>query len=121
MGVESTSITLNTINSGAAKELFDEAFKKILENIADENTKAKATRSIMLKISVTPSDDRGQATTTVEVKTSLAPIKPHSGTMLFSFNGTRVEAFAVSNPKQPSLPGLNDPEVFQKSANGERI
>lgn len=121
MGVESKSITLETINSGAAKDLFDEAFKKLLENIADENTKAKATRSITLKISVTPSDDRGQATTTLEVKTCLAPIKPHSGTMLFSFDGSKVEAFAVSNPKQPALPGLNDPEVFKQSANGERI
>lgn len=120
MGVESKTIALDTINSGAAKDLFDEAFKKLLENIADENTKAKAVRSITLKISVAPSEDRGQATTTVEVKTNLAPIKPHSGTVLFSFDGSRVEAFAVSNPKQPDLEGLNDPKVFAAAA-GERI
>lgn len=121
MGVESKKINLETINSGAAKDLFDEAFKKVLENIADENTRPTAIRSITLKFSVKPSEDRGQAATTVDVETKLAPIKQNSGTMLFSFDGDIVEAFAVSSPKQPDLEGLNDPKVFAAAAAGERV
>jgi hypothetical protein len=123
--VESKKITLDTLNGGAPIELFQEAWKKLVENVADENTKPNAVRSITLKVSVKPSEDRGRAETMVEVKENLAPMKPHSAAIVFSFDGSKVEAFAISNPKQPELSGIGavnaDPEVFEKAANGERI
>ena len=51
-------LTLANLARGAAIELFDEAFKKVLENIADPNTAAKAMRGIDLKVKIAPDEDR---------------------------------------------------------------
>jgi len=42
----------------------------------------------------------------VEVSHSFAPMKPHAGMVVFSSDGRNIEAFAVSQGKQPDLPGV---------------
>lgn len=53
--LDSDKISLITMEGGAAVDMFDRALKKVMANIADENTTMKA-REINLKVKVTPSD-----------------------------------------------------------------
>lgn len=95
-------ITLDTLNMGAARELFDAAWKRLLDNIADENTKATAVRSISITIKVKPSETRETANTTVGVKESLAPLNPHEHFVYFSTDGRNLHAY-TTDPKAPML------------------
>jgi hypothetical protein len=51
-------VSLVTIGGGAAVELFDDALKEALRNIADPNTEAKTPRDIVLKVRIRPSESR---------------------------------------------------------------
>lgn len=99
-------VSLETINSGAAIDLFEEEFSALLKNLSDVNTSPTKMRTITLKISVKPTENRGHAAVTIESSHSFAPIKPSSGMVAFSSNGQTVEAFAVDEPKQMELPGV---------------
>ena len=102
--IDCKPVSLETINSGAVFDFFEEEFKKVISNIADENTPAESVRSITLKISIKPSADRGRATTTVEASSRLASIKPNENIISFSFDGESVEAFTMDSGKQQELP-----------------
>ena len=114
-------VNLSTLNSGAALELFEEEFRKVLVNLSDENTKADATREIKLTIKIKPSKSREVATTQVSVTSKLAPIKPHEASILLSFDGTEVGAY-TTNPNQKELPyeegeAVNEIEKFKGAVN----
>lgn len=95
-------VTLDTLNMGAARELFEEAWRRLLSNIGDPNTKATAARTISIQVRVKPNEKRDSAVTTVAVKESLAPLNPHEHFVVFSTNGNEVQAF-TADPKQPEL------------------
>jgi len=97
-------VTLKSLNSGAALDLFESEFDKLLVNLADENTDAQKARTITLKLTVKPTANREQAITTVEVKSSLAPTKPHAGMVVFTSDGRNIEAYTVGQAKQLDLP-----------------
>ena len=103
--MEHEKVSLETINSGAAVDLFEEEFSALLKNLADVNTSPTKVRTITLKVSVKPTENRGQAAVTIESSHSFAPIKPSAGTVVFSSDGRNIEAFAVEEPKQLLLPG----------------
>lgn len=104
-------VTLDTLNMGAARELFEEAWRRLLVNVADDNTKPTAVRTLSLQIKVKPNDDRSSATTTVAVKESLAPLNPHEHFVIIGSDGKRVTAY-TADPKQQSL-GLEPGNVTQ--------
>jgi len=98
-------VSIDTLNNGAITDLFNEEFEKLLNNIADENTKSEVTRELKISVKVKPSKDRSQAVTTVSVTNKLAPIKPHEGSMVFSYDGEKLKAF-TSDVTQPELPNI---------------
>ena len=102
-------VSLSTINQGHVVDLFEEAMRKVMENIADENTPPTKERVITIKISVKPNEEREHAVTRVGVTTTLAPVKPSESIVLFSYDGSTARAY-VSNPKQEELP-LTDNRV----------
>lgn len=77
---------LSDLNFGAVNEQFARAWQEVLRNITDPATEAKKKRELKISISVVPSEDRGMATTTIDVKTVLAPVKQDSGSVIFDFN-----------------------------------
>ena len=95
-------VNLDTINKGAAKELFQEALGKVIANINDLNVPATAQRKITLEVTFEPNEDRQTVLTYVEVKTKLAPIKEHQDTMILAFQGNKQKAL-VHNVHQGSL------------------
>lgn len=99
-------VTLETLNGGAVKDLFDVALDKLLENIGDENTKADASREIRIVVSVKPDKQRATAVSKVAVTTKLAPVNPHESFVVLSSDGSRVMAY-TTDPKQNEL-GLGE-------------
>jgi hypothetical protein len=101
-------VTLDTLNMGAVRDLFEAAWERLLENIGDENTKAEAVRSIAITVKVKPNKNRDNAATVVAVTEKLAPLNPHEHFVVLSTDGRHVQAF-TANLNQPSL-GLEEHE-----------
>jgi len=80
-------MTLETLAGGAAGELFLHELERVAENILDVNTEADAVRSITLKVTIKPGDERGSAGVTVTCASKLGPQKGAATTM---FLGRRI-------------------------------
>jgi len=72
MSDEQEELTLDNIGGGVATELFAEELGKVLGNILDVNTSAKAKRAITLTATFSPMKGRDEVLVTVEVKSKLA-------------------------------------------------
>jgi hypothetical protein len=81
-------VNIFTVADGALVELFDEAWRQVLENIGDPNTEAEAVRRISLEISVVPSEDRSLAAVSVRPKVKLAATQGHSSAVFLSRDGS---------------------------------
>jgi len=106
-------VTLDTLNMGAARELFEAAWNRLLANIGDDNTKPTAVRSISITVKVKPNENRDSAATTVAVTDRLAPLSPHEHFVILGTDGHRVSAY-TADPKQQSL-GLDNTIPFARS------
>jgi len=67
-------VSLASISGGAVVERFDLALQEVLNNIIDPNTDAKKARTITLKFTVKPDEDREVCTVSIGSETKLAPI-----------------------------------------------
>jgi hypothetical protein len=107
-------ITLNDVNNGAVTELFEAEFKKLLNNLADEDTSWKKQRSITVSLKVKlNSEERTSAVSMVEVKTDLAPPKPNEEIIHLDFDGRQVTAHAMAQGKQLPLENITNIEEAQ--------
>ena len=61
--------------AGAVPERVQEAFKKVMDNILDPNTKATTKRSITVTYTFAPDEDRTDIRIGIEVKEKTAPLK----------------------------------------------
>jgi len=66
-------INLAFLAEGAAGELFDRQMAEVVKNMRDPNTNAKATRKIVLEVTIKPTADRGRADVSTQTKVTLAP------------------------------------------------
>lgn len=94
----SEQVSLDTLAAGAAVERFDYELRRVLENIADINTRADALREVSLKVKIKPNDDRSFAVIEILASSKLAPVG--SVTTSFHLNGERATEF---NPKQTTI------------------
>lgn len=95
-------LSLATLKGGAAIEMVDMALQELLENIIDPNTNATAKRSVTLKLSLAPDQERESMHIGIDVKSSFAPHES-IGTIAFIAH-TRDGVVAVENdPKQRKL------------------
>ncbi len=97
--------TLTTIAGGALPELFAEELRRVMANIDDPNTPAKAKRSITIQITLEPEGSRSAIAITAEVRSKLASPACSEGT-LFVVRDTSGELFAVEN-------NTNQTEMFK--------
>ena len=79
-------ITLGTLQNGKVTDLFDEELRKVMDNIADENTVPDATRKIKIVLAIKPDKTRSIATTKVTVTSELPAVRPMDG-MCFLAHG----------------------------------
>lgn len=101
-----STLDINNFAKGAAVELFERELTQVMENIADENTKAETARTITLTFTLKPDIDREQAALTVESKSKLAPIKQAAGQTVFGRKNGRLTAYCAD---------INDWELNQDS------
>ena len=110
--MEHKEASLANLNQGHIAELFNEAWRKVMENIADENTPPNSARVINIKIEVKPNEAREFASTKVSSTIKLAPVKPSEGVVLFSYDGVKATAY-VNDPKQEELPLPDNKSAFR--------
>jgi hypothetical protein len=75
---EQEPVTLATLGSGAAIELFNIELQKALDNIVDENTPPTALREVWLKVKIKPEEDRNYGKVEITAGAKLAPINSFS-------------------------------------------
>lgn len=64
---------LDELMDGALTERFNRELHRVLQNVYDPNTEAKAKREIAVKITITPSEQRDAAIFSLAVTSKLAP------------------------------------------------
>ena len=91
---------LEDINSGALEEIFQREMSRVIANIADPATDARAKRAITLTIEMQPSDDRSNLEVTLRSSTKLASVKEDRGSMRLELTDGG-EVVATVREKEP--------------------
>ena len=95
-------VSLVNLNGGLALDLFDGALEKVLKNCLDVNTKATATRSLILELRITPHKQRERADVEITAKSrTAAPVALTTQFYIGKQDG-RYVAYE-ENPRQKSL------------------
>lgn len=95
-------VTLAGLCDGAALELFQSEFDKVLRNIADPNTEATDVRKVTVVIALQPDDEREVGEVNVKVTSKLAGVKGARTRVYFGRHKGELVATEF-NPKQQGL------------------
>lgn len=102
--------------SGAAVELFNTEFQRVLDNCLDPNTKATAKREVVLKVIIKPDDDRESCSVEIQANSKLAAVRPYPTNIFLGKEGNR--AVAVENdPKQMHIRRQIEEEKMRRAEN----
>ena len=103
--------SLDDLFDGGVRERFNNALRKVWDNVFDPNTDPKATREITLKVKIKPSERRDAAAFNVDVVSKLAPPVSLSQTVMLQMNGSG-EIIATERSNQ--IPGQIDMDGNEK-------
>lgn len=81
---EYQKVSLTTLNNGAAVELFQEEFEKVMRNINDVSVESDSVREIVLKVKIKPSKDRSSAATLIQASSKLVSTAEHKSAIMIS-------------------------------------
>lgn len=95
-------VTLDNIAGGAAMELFEREWARVLYNIQDPNTSPKQKREIVIKVIVAPNEDRSEAVVGVLASAKLASARPAATTVFMGRRDGEIVAVAY-DPRQGEL------------------
>lgn len=95
-------IDLSKIANTALQEKVDKELEKVLDNILDLNTKANAMRKLTITLAMSTDDERTVVTTSMEVKSTLAPQKGVSTSVIV---GRDDEGRIHANELKSGIPG----------------
>lgn len=101
------SVDIGTINDGAIVDLFEEEWKKVMDNIQDINTKPDAIREIVIKIRVKPDKLRRTATSMIHVEAKLPTVQDHESFIFFENKEGKMIAYP-DDPHQGVLVGIGE-------------
>lgn len=110
-------LSLTNIGGGAVDELFQLELERVLDNILDINTEPTKRRSITIKVTILPSEDRSMGSMFIDVKPDLAP-KVTYKTKIFIGREDGQPAAVEHNPKQ--MPLFDETTDGMKVMKGER-
>jgi hypothetical protein len=97
---EPIPINIGNICDGALVEAFEVELAKVIKNIMDPNTEAKAKRSITMTVDFHPKDDRVQINVESEVKTRLAGLVPANSRIFVAKDAEGVLYALDEDPRQ---------------------
>ena len=103
MAEETIEINIGNINDGAMIEAFDIEFRKVLDNIADLNTPATATRTVTLTLVLKPHSDRVTIETEFRAVSKLASIEIHKSKCFMGKTEAGTFVAFTSDPRQMPL------------------
>jgi hypothetical protein len=109
---ELATINIGNINEGAMIDGFEIELRKALENIADLNTPATATRAVNLQLILKPHSDRVVIETEFKCGSKLASIETHKSKI---FLGRAEEGGLVAFDADPRQMPLWAPPKPQKA------
>lgn len=92
--MEPETISLATICHGSVPEIFERELNEVLKNIADPNTAPEKARSITLRFTVKPTEDRSGADIDFSCRSSLQPVKLVKSRMFLSRHTGLLKAYA---------------------------
>ena len=108
MAADRENLTLHNLGNGGAIELFETELERVLENILDLNTDAKAKRKIVLTVTFTPNSDRNEVATDVDCASKLAPMNAASATVFVGRDRhTQIPRAVTHDPRQMEM--FDDP------------
>ena len=92
-------LTLANMAGGAVLERFNIEMQKVITNIADPNTDPKKKRSVTIKVTVSPNEQRNMAVLDIETKPVLVPAMPVNTSIVIDRDkkGNVVAAELLSN------------------------
>ena len=107
--------------SGAIKERVDYDVNKVIDNILDINTKAKAKRKTTLTIEFMPDEERKRIGISVTSKAALCPTNPVSTALTFVPNQNGEAQLVEMVPQVPGQMALDgseqsEPKILKLSA-----
>lgn len=90
---------------GGVRERFNDALRKVWDNVFDPNTDPKAVRCITMKVKIKPSERRDAAAFIVETTAQLAPPVALNQTVMLQMNG---DGNIIATERTNQLPGQMD-------------
>lgn len=96
---------LDELMDGGVRERFNDALRKVWDNVFDPNTDPKAARCITMKVKIKPSERRDAAAFSVDVIATLAPPVSLSQTVMLQING---DGNIVATERTNQVPGQID-------------
>lgn len=112
-------LDLSQIGEGGLQEKVDKELEKVIVNILDPNTETKTARKLVITLTMKSDDTRQTVSTTMEVKSTLAPQKAIATTVLVGQDDNQVYA----NELKSSIPGQTyfDDKAILRTDVGEPI
>jgi len=101
---EETQKSILQMCRGAFQERVDYEMPRLMENIFDPNTSAKAKRKVTITMELCPDDSRQNIVVNCTVKSTLAPSNPAT-TMLYAVDKDTVVEMAPQIPGQMNMDG----------------
>ncbi|MCC9939074.1 hypothetical protein HK127_03535, partial [Streptococcus agalactiae] len=112
-------LDLSAIGEGGLQEKVDKELEKVFDNILDPNTDIKTKRKLTITLTMTPDETREVVSTSMEVKSTLAPQTGVATTVLVGQKDGKVYA----NELKSKIPGQTyfDEEATLRTDIGQPI
>lgn len=109
-------LNLDTLQGGAARELFEIELQKVLRNIADPNTKPDAVRKLTLEVTIKPNEKRSMLYVAVKASSKLVAMRPSESMAVLDEDGNGNGNFVATELIAGQMPGQIEIEEVQASA-----
>ena len=94
--------SLDRLMDGGVRERFNDALAKVWDNVYDPNTDPGATRQIVMRVKIKPSERRDIAAFNVDIMPKLAPPVSLSQTVMLQLNG---DGSVTATERTEQIPG----------------
>ena len=106
---------------GAIQERVDYEVSRVVDNLLDMNTEAKAKRKIVLTIVMVPDEDRQVVKVEASAKSKLAPVTPIGTSLLITADSNGEMMLAEIAPQVPGQISMNgdvqeEPKILKLAA-----
>ena len=95
---------------GAIQERVDYEVSRVVDNILDMNTEAKAKRKVVLTVEMIPDADRQVVKITASAKSTLAPVTPVGTSLVITADGNGEMILAEIIPQVPGQINMDGEE-----------